>query len=469
MVEIPRMPKGFDWGVATASQQIEGSPAVDGRGASIWDEFERQPGAIKDGSTSEIGNDHYLSWRKDVDSLARMNVGAYRFSIAWPRIQPEGRGAVEKRGLSFYSQLIDTLLERGIKPWVTLYHWDLPQALHLRGGWPARDTAERFADYAMVVFDAFRDRVSHWTTLNEPYCSAFHGYASGHHAPGERDPGSALAAAHHLLLGHGMAVQRMREVDASRQFGVTINLTPIEPASPSEEDVDAARRVDGIANRWFLDPILRSEFPKDIVEDLKEVLPDDLVRSGDLEVMGQPLDFLGVNYYMRHRVSAGGGTKVRPGTTYIGAADAEFHARGLPRTDMGWEIDPDGMRALLERLNAEYDPPPIWITENGAAFDDEVDSSGRILDLDRIDYLRTHLLAVHEAIEQGVDVRGYFAWTLNDNFEWAFGISKRFGLIHYDHDCGRRTDKSSALWFSKVAASNALIPTHEWDSQRSPR
>lgn len=460
------MPDGFGWGVATASYQIEGSLDIDGRGPSIWDTFERKPGAIKDGSSARVANDHYRRWTEDLESLSRLNVDYYRFSIAWPRIQPDGVGSTNRRGLDFYSRLIDGLLERDIQPWITLYHWDLPQALEDAGGWPERDTALRFADYAELVFEALKDRVERWSTLNEPYCAAFHGYASGKHAPGRDEPDAALAAAHHLLLGHGLAVERMREAGSGHQFGITINLTPIEAASHEPADQDAARRVDGIANRWFLDPVLRGAYPADIATDLDDLIAPDLVMDGDLETIHQPLDFFGLNYYMRHKVGAGSGQRVASGTTYIGAADATFHSRGLPTTDMGWEIDPEGLAATVESLVSEYDMPTIWITENGAAFADVVDSEGRIVDTDRIGYLWEHLRALRATIDQGADIGGYFAWTLNDNFEWAFGLSKRFGLIYYDYDQGRRIFKDSGNWFSDVAEGNTLISPESW-TQRS--
>jgi beta-glucosidase len=417
---VRRFPDGFAWGVATASYQIEGAVDEDGRGRSIWDTFSRTPGAVQGGDTGDVADDHYHRYRKDVGLIADLGVGAYRFSLAWPRLQPEGRGALNERGVDFYVRLLDALAERGIEPWVTLYHWDLPQALQDAGGWPTRDSVERFAEYAAAVYDRLRDRVTYWTTLNEPWVSAYTGHAEGRHAPGLRDPAAARRAAEHLLLGHRLAVEAMRaRGDADSRFGITLNLSPVIPATETPEDADAADRIDAHLNRQFLDPVL----------------------AGDL-------DFLGVNYYMRLVVRAGE-PHGRP-TPWVGCEDVEFVSRGLPRTEMGWEIDADGLYDVLTRVARDYPPLPLYITENGAAFPEGT------ADPDRVAYLDAHLRAAHRAIEDGVDLRGYFVWTLMDNFEWAYGYSKRFGLIHVDYETLERTPKASAQWYARVTRANAL-------------
>jgi beta-glucosidase len=324
------------------------------------------------------------------------------------------------------------------------------------GGWPARDTALRFADYAERVHEALGDRIRFWTTLNEPFCSSLLGYAAGVHAPGRREPAAAIRAIHHLLLGHGLAIQAMRAGGgADHEYGITLNLTPAIPESERAEDLDAARRADGIANRIFLDPILRGSYPDDVVADLAPLLDFGHVQDGDLATMAQPLDALGINYYFRHLVRAGSGERFE-GTPLVGAGDVEMVSRGLPQTEMGWEIDPDGLHAILTRVWREYAPPPLWVTENGRASADVVDADGGVHDADRIDYLDRHFRAAHRALDEGVDLRGYFVWTLMDNFEWAYGESRRFGLVHVDYETQQRTPKDSAAWFAGVIARNGL-------------
>jgi len=438
-------PAGFHWGVATASYQIEGAVSEDGRAPSIWDTFAHTPGKVRDGDTGDVADDHYHRWREDVELIAGLGVDLYRFSLAWPRLQPSGRGALNQTGVDFYSRLVDALLERGVQPWVTLYHWDLPQALQDAGGWPERDTAKRFAEYAALVHERLCDRVGVWTTLNEPWCSAFLGHAHGRHAPGIQDDEAALRAAHHLLLGHGMAVRAMRERAPAGRFGLTLNLTPTDPASDDPADVDAARRIDALANRLFLDPVLLGRYPDDV--------PPLPVQDGDPAIIAQPLDVLGVNYYFRQLARAGGASNGRP-SPWVGSRDVEFVSRGLPQTEMGWEIDAQGLYDVLGRVHRDYPAIPLYVTENGAAFADEVSADGSVADPARVAYLDGHLRAARRAIADGVDLRGYFVWTLMDNFEWGHGYSKRFGLFHVDFETLQRTPKDSARWFADVTRRN---------------
>jgi beta-glucosidase len=438
-------PDGFQWGVATASYQIEGAVREGGRAPSIWDTFSHTPGATLNGDTGDVADDHYHRWPEDLELLRGLGVDLYRFSLAWPRLQPDGHGPLNEAGVDFYSRLVDGLLEHGVQPWVTLYHWDLPQALQDGGGWPARDTAERFAEYAALVHERLSDRVRIWTTLNEPFCSALTGHAEGRHAPGVQDDDAAMRAVHHLLLGHGLAVRAMRAADPEAKYGITLNLTPTDPASEEPADVEAARRIDAIANRLFLDPVLLGRYPDDV--------PPLPVQEGDEAIIGQPLDVLGVNYYFRQIARAGGNGR-RP-SPWVGARDVEFVSRGLPRTEMGWEIDASGLRDILVRLHRDYPAVPLYVTENGAAFADE-QANGRVHDPDRIAYLEAHFRAAAEAIAAGVDLRGYFVWTLLDNFEWAYGYTKRFGLVHVDYETLQRTPKDSARWFAEVTRRNGV-------------
>ncbi|MDX8048559.1 GH1 family beta-glucosidase [Lentzea sp. BCCO 10_0798] len=434
---------GFLWGAATSSYQIEGAAAEDGRLPSIWDTFCATPGKVDNGDTGDVAADHYHRYREDVGLMAELGLGAYRFSIAWPRVQPLGSGAVNQRGLDFYRRLVDTLLEQDIQPWPTLYHWDLPQPLEDAGGWPERDTALRFAEYAAIVHEALADRVTHWTTLNEPWCSAFLGYATGRHAPGRQEPASAIRAAHHLLLGHGLAIAAMPEA----RVGITLNLTHVTPMSTAEEDVDAARRIDGMQNRIFLDPVLRAAYPQDVVEDLAPVTGFDHVQEGDLKTIAAPIDFLGVNYYSPMLV--GHGTTSSP-SAYVGSEHVRQHDGGRQRTSIGWEIDARGLLDLLLRLERDYPAIPLYITENGAAFDDEVHDTARVA------YLDGHVRACAEAVSRGVPLKGYFAWSLLDNFEWSFGYAQRFGIVHVDYATQRRTLKDSARWYADVIRRGGL-------------
>jgi beta-glucosidase len=455
--DLIRFPDGFAWGTATASYQIEGAVDEDGRSPSIWDTYAHTPGRIADGTTGDVADDHYHRYPEDVALLSNLGVTFYRFSLAWPRLQPDGRGELNQRGVDFYSRLVDALREQNIEPWVTLYHWDLPQALEDAGGWPARDTAHRFADYASRVHDALGDRISHWTTLNEPWCSSMLGYGSGAHAPGRTDPALALQAAHHLLLGHGQAVSAMREQEPAHFYGITLNLFPVLPASDRPEDVEASRRIDGVANRLFLDPIFRGTYPDDVVEDLREISDFAHVQDGDGAAIAQPLDALGINYYARHVARATGEVpNLKAESPWLGADDVEFVERGLPKTEMGWEVDPDGLHDLLTRVQRDYGPIPLYITENGAAYADAPGSDGAVHDPDRVQFLDSHFRSAHRALADGVDLRGYFVWSLLDNFEWGHGLSKRFGLVHVDYDTLERTPKDSARWFADVTRHNSL-------------
>ncbi|GGU22772.1 GH1 family beta-glucosidase [Streptomyces lavendofoliae] len=448
-------PAGFRWGTATAAYQIEGAADEDGRTPSIWDTFSRTPGRVRNGDTGDIAADHYHRMGEDVALMKDLGVTDYRFSVAWPRVQPTGRGPAVRKGLDFYRRLTDELLSADIRPVVTLYHWDLPQELEDAGGWPHRDTADRFAEYAGLVADALGDRVTTWTTLNEPWCAAFLGYASGVHAPGRTDAVASLRAAHHLNLAHGRAVQALRAaLPPSAEVSLTLNLHAVRPLSDSAEDRDAARRVDALGNRIFLDPVFHGRLPGDLVEDTAALTDWSFVRDGDLEVTAAPLDSLGINYYSPTVVAAGSSPAPSPWP------GAEPHVRFVPapgpRTAMDWPVDPDGLYELLTRLRDELPEVPLMVTENGAAYDDYADPSGEVHDPERVAYLRGHLAAVHRALADGVDVRGYFLWSLLDNFEWAYGYGKRFGIVHVDFASQRRTPKDSARWYADVIARGGL-------------
>ncbi|MFY0406382.1 GH1 family beta-glucosidase [Solicola sp. PLA-1-18] len=446
-LDADRFPASFTWGVATSAHQIEGATDVGGRGPSIWDTFAARPGHTVRGETGAVANDHYRRWADDLDLVRSLGVDAYRFSVAWPRVQPGGRGPANAEGLAFYDRLVDGMLERGIEPWATLYHWDLPDELEQAGGWPHRDTADRFADYTELVVEALGDRVGRWITLNEPWCSAFLGYASGRHAPGRTDPADAVRAAHHLLLGHGRAVDVVRALRPDAQVGVTLNLYPVSPVDDTGRHDDAARRVDGLANRLFLDPVLLGRYPEDVVDDLRPFCDQAHVRPGDLGTISAELDFLGVNYYTRHVVEAG---------PFPGAADVVFAERDLARTSTGWEVDPDGLVDVLAQVVRDYPPVPIVLTENGAAFDDELED-GKVLDHDRVSFLATHLDALARAREAGAPVEGYFAWSLMDNYEWAEGYDKRFGLVHVDFETQERTVKESGRWYADLVRAHRAL------------
>ncbi len=461
-------PADFLFGAATAAYQIEGAAHEDGRTDSIWDVFCRVPGAVVGMDNGDVACDHYHRFHDDVTLMSDLGLQTYRFSASWSRVCPDG-GAPNAAGLDFYSRLVDDLLEHGIHPWLTLYHWDLPQALEEKGGWPARDTAYRFLDYATAMHDRLGDRVTSWTTLNEPWCASFLSYIGGEHAPGRQDPAAGLAAAHHLLLGHGLVVEELRRRDPSLSLGITLNLTVADPVDGDDPgDLDAARRIDGQFNRFFLDPIFRGAYPDDVLEDVAGLGFESVVAPGDLEIISAPIDLLGVNYYHGELVSArppAGRTmsttapSERPKRSPFPAADSvHWHLRDLPLTEMGWEVQPEGLTRLLTRIHAEYAQPAgvaLAVTENGAAYDDVL-VDGAVHDAERVSFLEQHLDAILDALEAGVPVRGYFYWSLLDNFEWAWGYDKRFGLVRVDYESQERILKDSAIAYRNIIAGRAL-------------
>ncbi|OIJ65679.1 GH1 family beta-glucosidase [Streptomyces mangrovisoli] len=464
-------PSTFLWGAATSAYQIEGAVREDGRTPSIWDTFSHTPGKTLGGETGDIAVDHYHRYRDDVALMAELGLTAYRFSISWSRVQPTGRGPAVQVGLDFYRRLVDELLEHGIKPAVTLYHWDLPQELEDAGGWPARDTAYRFAEYAQIVGEALGDRVENWITLNEPWCSAFLGYGSGVHAPGRTDPAAALRAAHHLNLAHGLGAKALRSVMPSRnQIAISLNSSVVRPLTPSAEDAAAALKIDDLANGVFHGPILHGAYPETLLAATRSITDWSFVEEGDLALIQQPLDALGLNYYTPTLVSAADSTVSGPRldghgqsehTPWPGADDVAFHQTPGERTEMGWSIDPSGLHDLLMRYTREAPGLPIYITENGAAYDDKPDPDGRVHDPERVAYLHGHLSAVRQAITDGADVRGYYLWSLLDNFEWAWGYGKRFGAVYVDYATLERTPKSSALWYGRAARTGSLPATDD--------
>ncbi len=425
-----RFPPGFVWGVATSAFQIEGAAQADGKGESIWDRFCRQPGAIADGSNGDQACDHYHRLESDLELIAGLGVDAYRFSVSWPRVQPLGQGAFNEAGIVFYERLVQGLLARGIKPYLTLNHWDLPQALQEQGGWANRDTVQHFVAYARHVAQRLGHRVAAITTHNEPWVMAVLGHESGIFAPGIRHRGTAMQVAHHLLLSHGLALQALRADGCTARLGIVLNLSPIGPATPSPEDVAAARLEDGRSVRWYMDPLFRGEYPADVWQHLGADVPH--IEPGDMAAIATPMDFLGINYYTRGVVSASGAWSAQ--------------TSGKPLTDMGWEIVPEGLTELLTRLNRDWTLPPLYVKENGAAFQDTL-QEGRVHDVERTDYIASHIAAVGEALAQGVPMAGYMVWSLMDNFEWASGYAKRFGIVHVDYATLTRTPKDSYLWY----------------------
>jgi beta-glucosidase len=454
-------PKDFLWGASTAAYQIEGAVAEDGREPSIWDTFSATPGKTRDGDTGEAACDHYHRWREDFTIAEDIGLNAYRMSVSWARLQPNGRGELNPAAVAFYRAQLEDLRSRGIKPLVTLYHWDLPQVLEDEGGWPERTVADRFADYAGRTAAALGDLVEDWIPINEAWCAAFLGYLHGVHAPGRRDLTAALRAAHHLNLAHGLAVEAIRAKRPGARIGTAVILTDVEPAGDNPEDRAAAARVDGSGNRLFLDPLFKGAYPADMVRHYRDTGAFDAVAPGDLEIIAAPLDFFGFNHYHHERVVAD-------------ENDAHLGARSLPPqgpvTDFGWEINPVSLRRILQRLKAEYTDLPLYITESGAAFADKVGPDGTVDDADRVDYLDGYFRAAREAIESGVDLRGYFVWSLLDNFEWGEGYSKRFGLVHIDYRTQRRTVKRSAEWYRGVIASGGAtlrtLPVNEGAAER---
>ena len=420
----------FVWGVATSAFQIEGAAVADGKGPSIWDDFCRRPGAIADASDGDIACDHYRRWESDLGLIAGLGVDAYRFSVSWPRVRPGGAGAWNDKGLDFYERLVDGLLARGIKPYLTLNHWDLPSELQANGGWAHRDTVHRFVEYACGVAERMGDRVSSITTHNEPWVIATLGYEKGIFAPGVKSRALAAQASHHLLLSHGLALQALRAQGCKSRLGIVLNLSPLLPATANEADHLKTLLEDGRSVRWYMDPLFKGRYPADVLEFLGEDAPR--VEPGDMQHISTAMDFLGVNYYTRQIVSANESWDSRDS--------------GYDVTDMGWEIYPEGLTDLLLRLHHDYPVPPMYVKENGAAFKDEM-VGGRIHDVQRTDYIARHIEAVAEAMRRGVRMEGYMVWSLMDNFEWASGYDKRFGIVHVDYDTQRRTLKDSALWY----------------------
>ena len=423
----------FTWGVATSSYQIEGAATAGGRGPSIWDTFSRVPGAVINGDSGDVACDHYHRYNEDLDLIKWLGVNAYRFSIAWPRIFPQGAGSPNQAGIDFYDRLIDGALERGITPWPTLYHWDLPQALEDKGGWNSRATSERFAEYAHLMAEKFGDRVKNWTTLNEPFCSAWLGYLYGVMATGIKDLQTAINASHHLLLGHGLATQAIRSVASDLRVGIVLNLTPAIPLN--ENDELAAKYADGFDNRWYADPVFKGSYPQDIVEGFGKEVP---IHAGDMQSISAPLDFLGINFYTRQTVTLDESAKPLPYRPVM--------VDGVERTAMGWEVHPESLTNIIMRVHRDYAPKEIYITENGSAWDDSV-INDKVDDPHRVSYLESHLDAMLAAKAQGAPVNGYFAWSLMDNFEWAYGYSKRFGIVYVDYETQKRIPKSSAYYY----------------------
>jgi beta-glucosidase len=423
-------PRDFVWGVATSAFQIEGAAAQDGKGLSIWDSFCRQAGAIADGSNGDVACDHYQRWSADLDLVASLGVDAYRFSISWPRVRPGGQGAWNAAGLDFYERLVDGLLERGIRPYLTLNHWDLPHELQAQGGWANRDTVHHFVDYALGLQARLGDRVANITTHNEPWVMAVMGHETGVFAPGIRDRAVAMQVAHHLLLSHGLALQALRAQGSKARLGIVLNLSPVYPASASPHDRARTQLEDGRLLRWYMEPLFKGAYPPDVLQYLGQDAPR--IASGDMQAIATPMDFLGINYYSR----------------LMASADQPWDARhsGLELTDMGWEVFPQGLTELLLRVHRDYPVPPLYVTENGGAFRDSL-VGGRIHDARRTAYIAGHIAAVADAMRQGVRMAGYMVWSLLDNFEWASGYDKRFGIVHVDYATQARTYKDSALWY----------------------
>jgi beta-glucosidase len=470
-----KFPDGFLWGAATASYQVEGAVKEGGRGPSIWDTFSHTPGRTLNGDTGDVACQHYQRAEEDLALIKDLGVGAYRFSVAWPRIQPDGKGPANQAGLDFYRRLVTGLRDQGTLPMATLYHWDLPQALEDEGGWVVRDTVERYGEYVAMVAAALGDEVGMWTTFNEPFCSSWLGYGVGQHAPGRSEPALTIATTHHLLLAHARGRDILRAASKA-PVGISLNLSTIIPASDHELDVAAARFIDGGLNRMYLGPLFKGAYPEDVIERLSQMGPggaggDGVIEPGDLDEISRPVDFLGVNYYntnvwadARRLDEAREAGYVVPAPAELGTgAEAlpgivQVRRPGLERTAIDWEVDPAGLTQTLLRVRHEYTTSPVYITENGAAQHDYRGPDGAVHDPGRVKYLHAHLAAVREAIDQGVDVRGYFVWSLMDNFEWSFGYSMRFGIVWVDYPTGERVPKDSYRWYRQVAAANA-VPT----------
>ena len=456
-------PEGFLWGTATAAYQVEGAPDADGKGASIWDTFAHSPGKTVNGDTGDIACDHYHLVESDIDLMAELGLNAYRFSLSWPRIQPDGRGGINQAGLDYYRRVLDGLAGKGITPAVTLFHWDLPQALEDEGGWPERDTAFRFAEYVHAVAQALGDRATMWITLNEPSVSSFLGYALGTRAPGRTDIVDGVLACHHLLLGHGLAIDALRAAQAQHaEVGITLDPIPVEAHSGDAADVEAAERVDGFLNRWYLDALFRGAYPDDMLDIYARAGARDFLRNDDMRAISGEIDFLGINYYTKQRVirndgrsECAGGAVTRP-DAYPSVVRAAEVCDPAGSTPMGWAVRPEGLTEILLRVRDEYRDIPMYVTENGAAFHDYMGPDGEVHDPERIAYLDAHVRAAHDALAAGVDLRGYFVWTLLDNFEWADGYSRRFGLIYVHFPDQSRVFKDSAWWYSEVATENCV-------------
>ncbi len=440
--DYPSFPPGFVWGAATSAYQIEGATHEEGRGEGIWDRFSTVPGAVRNGESGAIACDFFHRYREDITLMRELGLDAFRFSVSWPRILPEGRGRVEPRGLDFYDRLVDELLAAGIRPFLNLYHWDLPQALEDEGGWPVRSTAEAFVELAEVVAARLGDRVEDWSTHNEPFCQAWLGYAAGIHAPGRRDEGDALAALHHILLSHGWAVEAIRRDAPSARVGIIIDSWPCHPASDDPADVEAALDADAIRSRICFEPVLLGEYPQRALDVLAPLEPP--VRDGDLAAISTPLDWLGVNNYSRTIVRA----------NPDGGRPLEVRSPDGPLTEMGWEVYPDGLYELLVRAHREWGATAIYVSENGAAFGDVRSHDGRVHDPERVDYLSSYLDGVARAIAEGVPVLGYFVWSLLDNFEWSLGYGRRFGLVYVDYPTLERVPKDSFEWYRGLIAAN---------------
>lgn len=434
-----QFPPNFLWGAATASYQIEGAWNADGKGESIWDRFSHTPGKVTNNDTGDVACDHYHRYQEDVALMHRLGLKAYRFSTSWPRVLPSGRGSINPRGLDFYDRLVDALLAANIEPFLTLYHWDLPQALQDEGGWENRGVAHAFADYSVLMVKRLGDRVKHWVTFNEPAVVAFEGNLSGRHAPGCQDPTIAYQVAHNLMVAHGLATQAIRAANPNLEVGIVLDIWLQDPASDSPEDVAAANLAFGSRPTFFFNPIFKGHYSLSAYEIVGENMPK--IQDGDMALIAQKLDYLGINFYSRNVISAQGIVSSIPGSQY---------------TDMGWEIHAPALRRLLNRINKDYHLPPIYITENGAAFKDEVSADGKVHDERRLDYLKNHFIQTNLAMQDGVDVRGYFVWSLLDNFEWAYGYAKRFGIVRVDYETQERIVKDSGNWYSRVISSNSV-------------
>lgn len=450
---MTEFPEGFLWGASTSAYQIEGAWNADGKGPSIWDTFAHTPGKIASGHTADVACDHYHRWAEDVALVADLGLDAYRFSVSWPRVQPTGRGAMNRAGLDFYERLVDALLAEGVQPWACLYHWDLPQALQDRGGWTERDTVQRFADYAERVMDVLGDRVRRVAILNEPSVVALVGHLFGVHAPGLTDVTAYAAATHHLNLATGMAVERLRGL-GDFELGTILSLQPVHPKRDDDADRHAADLFDAAWNRAFLDPLVRGAYP-----DMLQLMIEPYLRDGDLDRIRRSLDWLGLNLYSRQRVEA-------DPQSFVGMrqADPPPHAE---TTDMGWEVYPDALYEQLTELKEAYGNPPVYVTENGAAYPEPDEVDGELDDAARVSYLRRHLLEVQRALADGVDVRGYFVWSLMDNFEWAEGFEKRFGIVHVDFETLERTPKRSYRWYGDVVRTNAVPDAESEDEENA--